>query len=70
MRYIHLVSIRDVFLTSYNRYYTGDNTYNDITKQALLFQAGPDRNYEPENQTRTEVCHPTVTHIQCHGVNV
>jgi hypothetical protein len=37
------------------RYYTGDNTYNDMTKQALLFQAGPDHNYEPENQTRTEV---------------
>jgi hypothetical protein len=38
-----------------SRYYTGDNTYNDITKQAMLFQVGPNNNYEPENQTRTEV---------------
>jgi mannan endo-1,6-alpha-mannosidase len=35
-------------------YYTGDDTYNDITKQALLFQVGPNNAYEPENQTRTE----------------
>ncbi|KAF2398931.1 glycosyl hydrolase family 76 protein [Trichodelitschia bisporula] len=35
-------------------YYTGDSTYNDMTKQALVFQAGPSANYEPENQTRTE----------------
>jgi mannan endo-1,6-alpha-mannosidase len=38
-----------------SRYYTGDNTYNEMTKQALLFQVGPNNNYEPENQTRTEV---------------
>ena len=38
-----------------NRYYTGDDTYNDVTTQALLFQTGPDGNYEPANQTRVEV---------------
>ena len=32
-------------------YYTGDSTYNDITEQALLFQVGPDNNYEPTNRT-------------------
>lgn len=32
-------------------YYTGDSTYNDVTKQALLFQVGPDNNYEPTNRT-------------------
>jgi hypothetical protein len=37
------------------RYYTGDDKYNDATKQALLFQVGPENNFEPQNQTRTEV---------------
>jgi hypothetical protein len=32
-------------------YYTGDSTYNDETEQALLFQVGPDNNYEPTNRT-------------------
>lgn len=32
-------------------YYTGDSTYNDVTTQGLLFQAGSDNNYEPTNQT-------------------
>ena len=32
-------------------YYTGDTTYNDETEQALLFQVGPDNNYEPTNRT-------------------
>ncbi|TKA53274.1 hypothetical protein B0A49_11562 [Cryomyces minteri] len=35
-------------------YYTGDTTYNDVTTQALLFQVGPDNNYMPPNQTKTE----------------
>lgn len=35
-------------------YYTGDTTYNDETSQALLFQAGPDADYMPPNQTKTE----------------
>lgn len=35
-------------------YYTGDTTYNTITTQALLFQAGPKGDYMPENQTKTE----------------
>ena len=35
-------------------YYTGDDAYNDITTQALLFQVGPENNYMPPNQTKTE----------------
>lgn len=30
---------------------TGDESYNKITMQALIHQAGPDRDYMPENQT-------------------
>jgi len=35
-------------------YYTGDDTYNEITTQGLLFQVGPQANYMPPNQTKTE----------------
>ncbi|KAI1500650.1 glycosyl hydrolase family 76-domain-containing protein [Biscogniauxia marginata] len=35
-------------------YYTGDSTYNDITQQGLLHQAGPYNDYMPPNQTLTE----------------
>ncbi|KAE8155159.1 glycoside hydrolase [Aspergillus avenaceus] len=35
-------------------YYTGDDTWNDITMQALLWQAGDDGTFMPTNQTRTE----------------
>ncbi|KAL6796935.1 glycoside hydrolase family 76 protein [Trichoderma sp. SZMC 28012] len=35
-------------------YYTGDDTYNDLTTQALLFQVGETNDYMPRNQTRTE----------------
>lgn len=31
--------------------YTGDDTYNQVVQDALLFQAGPDRNYMPPNVT-------------------
>lgn len=34
-------------------FYTGDETYNDVTTQAMLHQAGEDRDYMPQNQTRT-----------------
>ncbi|OJJ79769.1 glycoside hydrolase family 76 protein [Aspergillus glaucus CBS 516.65] len=34
--------------------YTGDTTYNDITKQAILHQAGENDDLMPTNQTRTE----------------
>ncbi|KAL2007431.1 hypothetical protein VTN00DRAFT_8869 [Thermoascus crustaceus] len=34
-------------------YYTGDDEYNAITTQALLWQTGPDRNYMPPNQSKT-----------------
>jgi len=35
-------------------FYTGDDTWNDITTQAILWQAGSDGTFMPENQTRTE----------------
>ena len=35
-------------------YFTGDDTYNAITNQALLFQVGPNDDYMPLNQTKTE----------------
>ncbi|OTB07694.1 glycoside hydrolase family 76 protein [Hypoxylon sp. CI-4A] len=34
-------------------FYTGDDTYNDVTMQALLHQAGEDSDYMPQNQTRS-----------------
>ncbi|KAM0297562.1 hypothetical protein HYE67_007263 [Fusarium culmorum] len=33
---------------------TGDDTYNAITKQAMIHQAGSDGDYMPDNQTMTE----------------
>lgn len=33
-------------------HYTGDDTYNAITKQAMVHQVGETRDYMPENQTR------------------
>lgn len=33
---------------------TGDDSYNDLITQALLFQTGPLNNYMPTNQTLTE----------------
>jgi mannan endo-1,6-alpha-mannosidase len=35
-------------------YFTGDDTYNQITTQALLAQVGPNNDYMPPNQTKTE----------------
>ena len=35
-------------------YYTGDPTYNEVTTQALLAQVGPNNDYMPPNQTKTE----------------
>lgn len=35
-------------------YYTGDETYNDIVTQGLLFQTGPEENYMPPNQSKNE----------------
>lgn len=32
-------------------YLTGDETYNDLVKEAMLFQTGPDYNYMPPNYT-------------------
>jgi mannan endo-1,6-alpha-mannosidase len=31
--------------------YTGDSSYNSVVSQALLFQVGPDQNYNPPNQS-------------------
>jgi mannan endo-1,6-alpha-mannosidase len=35
-------------------YFTGDTTFNKITTQALLFQVGPNNDYMPPNQTKSE----------------
>lgn len=34
-------------------YFTGDDQYNDITMQAMLWQLGPDKVFQPANQTKT-----------------
>lgn len=34
-------------------YYTGDDTYNNMVKNALLFQVGPDQNFMPPNQSKS-----------------
>ena len=36
-------------------YYTGDTSYNDAVTQGMLFQVGPNNDYMPPNQTKTEV---------------
>ena len=35
-------------------YYTGNSEYNEVTTQAMLFQVGPNNDYMPPNQTKTE----------------
>lgn len=35
-------------------YFTGDDTWNDITMQGITWQAGDDGTFMPANQTRTE----------------
>ncbi|RMD43138.1 hypothetical protein DV735_g2039, partial [Chaetothyriales sp. CBS 134920] len=35
-------------------YFTNDSTWNDITTQAMLHQVGPQNDYMPPNQTKTE----------------
>ncbi|MCJ1336698.1 hydrolase 76 protein [Bachmanniomyces sp. S44760] len=35
-------------------FYTGDKTYNAAVTEALLYQVGPNRDYMPPNQTKTE----------------
>ena len=34
--------------------YTGDSTYNDVTSEAMLWQAGLGRDFMPPNQTKSE----------------
>lgn len=34
-------------------FYTGDESYNNATTQAMLHQVGDDKDYMPTNQTRT-----------------
>ena len=36
-------------------YYTGDSQYNDLVTQGMLHQVGPNNDYMPPNQTKTEV---------------
>lgn len=35
-------------------YFTGDSTYNEVTTQGLLHQTGPNNDFMPPNQTKTE----------------
>ncbi|KAH0541811.1 hypothetical protein FGG08_003766 [Glutinoglossum americanum] len=35
-------------------YYTGNSEYNDVVTQALLFQVGPNDDFMPPNQTKSE----------------
>lgn len=35
-------------------FFTGDDQYNAITTQAMLWQVGPDQDYMPPNQTKSE----------------
>ena len=35
-------------------YFTGDTTWNAVTTQAMLHQVGPDNDFMPPNQTKTE----------------
>lgn len=35
-------------------YYSGNDTYNDVIKQSLLYQAGSGYDFMPQNQTTTE----------------
>ncbi|KAI4123764.1 MAG: hypothetical protein LQ338_005113 [Usnochroma carphineum] len=35
-------------------HYTGDDQYNDIVTEGMLFQVGPDNDYMTPNQTKTE----------------
>jgi len=37
-------------------YLTGDDQYNSIVRGALLSQVGPNDDYMPPNQTKSEVC--------------
>ena len=39
-------------------YYTGDTTYNEVVTQGLIAQVGPNNDYMPPNQTKTEVWCP------------
>lgn len=36
-------------------FYTGDSTYNSVVTQGMLAQVGPNNDYMPPNQTKTEV---------------
>ena len=41
-------------------YYTGDSTYNDVVMEGLLAQIGPNQDFMPPNQTKTEVSAATI----------
>ncbi|KAI6781196.1 glycoside hydrolase family 76 [Emericellopsis cladophorae] len=42
-----------IFMGTFVNYFhlTGDETYNDLVQQGVLFQVGPDENFSPYNQT-------------------
>ena len=43
-------------------YYTGDTSYNDVVTQGMLFQTGPNNDYMPPNQTKSEVRFSDMNH--------
>jgi hypothetical protein len=51
-------------------YYTGDDRYNQWITDGILFQTGPDNNFEPVNQTRTEVCMGTSVRLPSNQTRV
>jgi mannan endo-1,6-alpha-mannosidase len=36
-------------------YYTGNSEYNEVVTQGMLHQVGPNNDFMPPNQTKTEV---------------
>lgn len=36
-------------------FYTGDTSYNDVVMAGMLAQVGPQNDFMPPNQTKTEV---------------
>lgn len=39
-------------------FYTGDTSYNEVVMNGLLAQVGPQNDFMPPNQTKTEVRYP------------
>jgi hypothetical protein len=49
-----------MFMTLFQYWHwTGDNSYNEVTKQGMLWQAGAQADYMPANWSRYLVCYPS-----------